>query len=586
MLSKEDILKLDSKKHVKIWFLYKLGMSRREIAEALGTNPGHVGNEIKAYEKNEDKRKAAESLNITETTIKKENNENKNEITIEEATSYISGGFESTKKEQQVKSSEEIKSILAYNFAKKKNWSVVKMGKGGVLIGKKHGSGGIKAHSPTGNLEVEGGEIIINAAAAKEHCEELSKINQSAGDGVAFPCDHPALDGVQGPMGGKGAKLTYGGKIGAKNTNGVKFFKDKDGRGRFEIDDSTSFVDLDALLDLVTKNFESKKYIQVKVKNIIKEWDGYKNYPDIKEIIILFTTHESKDSYMYAYNINSDIIYVNSNKIYHEINIQNDRRRKVAGFRGSREHDARGNNSLSLRISSEYKKELISRLFHEIQHPIQAREKIKIIPSDVPSVLYGLKKFYRMEWMADDDFKEAIGIQEGRSFDSIFNDYYESFPSEFEALDVERRAFYNKEQRERIRPEIEMNRASNGTKIAEGIEVEKEHTDLYNEISRRLEAEGHKIPMSQHEFFRMIASAHIKERGDYYQLLKAYVEHAPTLMDKPYYLLSKEEVISCRDFIEMRSAAGIELTPKCKQRIKDLARYSMVKFNTLLKDLK
>ncbi|MEK6883969.1 MAG: helix-turn-helix domain-containing protein, partial [Nanoarchaeota archaeon] len=62
-MTKDEILKLDSKKHVKIWLLHKLGMSRKEIAEALGTNSGHVGNEIKAYEKDGLKQAAAEKLN-------------------------------------------------------------------------------------------------------------------------------------------------------------------------------------------------------------------------------------------------------------------------------------------------------------------------------------------------------------------------------------------------------------------------------------------------------------------------------------------------------------------------------------------
>ena len=63
--------------------------------------------------------------------------------------------------------------------------------KGGLLQGKSHKQGGIKTiNVDTGDLlEVEGGEIIINKAAAQLHCEELSAINQSAGGGVAIPCD-------------------------------------------------------------------------------------------------------------------------------------------------------------------------------------------------------------------------------------------------------------------------------------------------------------------------------------------------------------------------------------------------------------
>lgn len=64
--------------------------------------------------------------------------------------------------------------------------------KGGLLKGKRHYDkggkplGGIKAIvSDTGQMvELEGGEVIINREASKKHWKELSKINQSAGNGV------------------------------------------------------------------------------------------------------------------------------------------------------------------------------------------------------------------------------------------------------------------------------------------------------------------------------------------------------------------------------------------------------------------
>jgi len=61
---------------------------------------------------------------------------------------------------------------------------------GGWLKGKRHSEGGIKAIvTDSGTpVELEGGEIIITRKASKEHCEELSRINQSGG-GVAIPCD-------------------------------------------------------------------------------------------------------------------------------------------------------------------------------------------------------------------------------------------------------------------------------------------------------------------------------------------------------------------------------------------------------------
>lgn len=67
--------------------------------------------------------------------------------------------------------------------------------KGGWLVGKRHYDkngkplGGIKAVvTDAGNrpVELEGGEVIINREASKKHWKELSRINQSAGNGVAI----------------------------------------------------------------------------------------------------------------------------------------------------------------------------------------------------------------------------------------------------------------------------------------------------------------------------------------------------------------------------------------------------------------
>jgi len=58
--------------------------------------------------------------------------------------------------------------------------------KGGTLKGKSHARGGIKAVVTDTNqqVELEGGEVIINKEASKKHWKELSRINQSAGGGV------------------------------------------------------------------------------------------------------------------------------------------------------------------------------------------------------------------------------------------------------------------------------------------------------------------------------------------------------------------------------------------------------------------
>lgn len=76
--------------------------------------------------------------------------------------------------------------------------------RGGVLKGKPHYNskgepvGGIKAVVTDGSgktpVELEGGEVIINKEASKKHWKELSRINQSAGNGVPIHAPDGAED--------------------------------------------------------------------------------------------------------------------------------------------------------------------------------------------------------------------------------------------------------------------------------------------------------------------------------------------------------------------------------------------------------
>jgi hypothetical protein len=59
---KEEILQLNSKKHIKIWKLHKLGLSNKEIASLLGTGVGHVFNVLKEYNSKPEKATIAEAL--------------------------------------------------------------------------------------------------------------------------------------------------------------------------------------------------------------------------------------------------------------------------------------------------------------------------------------------------------------------------------------------------------------------------------------------------------------------------------------------------------------------------------------------
>jgi|GEM_PF-4056139 len=96
-----------------------------------------------------------------------------------------------------------------------KNDAIINNGKmGGNLVGKPHKNksgedvGGIKAIVTDANnqpVELEGGEVIINKAASKKYWKELSKINQSAGNGVAInqPIDPHDEDPLEYEQGGK-----------------------------------------------------------------------------------------------------------------------------------------------------------------------------------------------------------------------------------------------------------------------------------------------------------------------------------------------------------------------------------------------
>lgn len=82
--------------------------------------------------------------------------------------------------------------------------------KGGLFVGKSHDKGGIPAIVvDTGQpIEVEGGEAIINKEATKKYWKELSKINQSAGNGNPIPPPQGFSDEVsQYSNGGKISKL-------------------------------------------------------------------------------------------------------------------------------------------------------------------------------------------------------------------------------------------------------------------------------------------------------------------------------------------------------------------------------------------
>lgn len=52
-MTKEEVIALSCKKHVKIFKLKQLGLTNKEVAEALKTNAGHVYNALKKYDAND-----------------------------------------------------------------------------------------------------------------------------------------------------------------------------------------------------------------------------------------------------------------------------------------------------------------------------------------------------------------------------------------------------------------------------------------------------------------------------------------------------------------------------------------------------
>lgn len=52
-MTKEEVIALSCKKHVKIYKLKQLGLTNKEVAEVLQTNVGHVYNALKKYDAND-----------------------------------------------------------------------------------------------------------------------------------------------------------------------------------------------------------------------------------------------------------------------------------------------------------------------------------------------------------------------------------------------------------------------------------------------------------------------------------------------------------------------------------------------------
>ena len=63
-MTKEQVIALECKKHIKIYKLKQLGLTNKEIAESLATNVGHVYNSLKNYETKPQMKTDADLLQI------------------------------------------------------------------------------------------------------------------------------------------------------------------------------------------------------------------------------------------------------------------------------------------------------------------------------------------------------------------------------------------------------------------------------------------------------------------------------------------------------------------------------------------
>lgn len=153
--------------------------------------------------------------------------------------------------------------------------------------------------------------------------------------------------------------------------------------------------------------------------------------------------------------------------------------------------------------------DFISQAANDVFEPLNADKKtlalFDLFTGTKPNEMKDKLRQYRMS-MEPDMFGEGLKPEE--AFDQVFKPKYEKG----------------------INKSIFSNIKYFGRKIikslAQGIKVESEHKNLYEELALRLNREGSKMPMSKNEFFKWIARQHLTENENYYSLLKKHVEKA------------------------------------------------------------
>lgn len=74
--------------------------------------------------------------------------------------------------------------------------------------------------------------------------------------------------------------------------------------------------------------------------------------------------------------------------------------------------------------------------------------------------------------------------------------------------------------------------AADSKQLSMGKEIEREHKDVFDLVNKAFEDAGAKMPVTEDEFYGMIARAHLRELDDYYTRLKKMEgEHHKEAMD-------------------------------------------------------
>lgn len=245
-----------------------------------------------------------------------------------------------------------------------------------------------------------------------------------------------------------GTKFTLGGFTGSINSNDVGVITDESGRKRFKIDDTNSEINDHIVYETIQSVEKFNAIISLKLSKILYIWDGYKYYPDLKNIDVEFVYNKSTEYDFlacYVYKSNKIIINVlklinDYGKYIHYARLSSDKTTttrtssSISGDTGT----SGGNGQNTQRSKRDYLLRLVRRkLFHELQHAIQKREGIELPPTRKSDVIKYAKVKYGKSNLTDDAFKKWLSENYNTSFESAIYAEYKNIPAEKECFQVE-----------------------------------------------------------------------------------------------------------------------------------------------------